>query len=61
MHKFPEMFPNRPLIATETTSALQTRGSYDMPSDVIRRWPPKWDEPLVDGNKDLYCLRIRQL
>jgi beta-galactosidase len=55
MHKFPEMFPNRPLIATETTSALQTRGSYDMPSDVIRRWPPKWDQPLVDGNKDLSC------
>ncbi|HJX91667.1 MAG TPA: beta-galactosidase GalB, partial [Pyrinomonadaceae bacterium] len=55
MHKFPEMFPNRPLIATETTSALQTRASYDMPSDVIRRWPPKWDQPLVDGNKDLSC------
>jgi len=55
MHKFPEMFPNRPLIATETTSALQTRGSYDMPSDVIRRWPPKWDQPLVDGNKDFSC------
>lgn len=55
MHKFPEMFPNRPLIATETTSALATRGSYDMPSDQIRRWPPKWDQPLVDGNKDFSC------
>ncbi len=55
MHKFPEMFPNRPLILTETTSALATRGSYDMPSDQIRRWPQKWDEPLRDGNKDFSC------
>ena len=55
MHKFPQMFPNRPLIYTETTSALATRGSYDMPSDQIRRWPRKWDEPLKDGNADFSC------
>src|ERR1051325_587965 len=30
---FPKMFPGKTLIGTETTSALQTRGSYDMPSD----------------------------
>ncbi|HEY6806463.1 MAG TPA: beta-galactosidase GalB [Pyrinomonadaceae bacterium] len=55
MHKFPQMFPNRPLIYTETTSALATRGSYDMPADQIRRWPQKWDEPLKDGNADFSC------
>jgi beta-galactosidase len=53
--QFPKMFPGRPLIATETTSALATRGSYDMPSDVIRRWPPRWDLPLKDGNPDYSC------
>jgi beta-galactosidase len=55
MHEFPKMFPNRPLILTETTSALATRGSYDMPSDVIRRWPHKWDELFKDGNADYSC------
>jgi beta-galactosidase len=55
MAEFPKMFPNRPIILTETTSALQTRGSYDMPSDVIKRWPRKWDEPLKDGNPDFTC------
>ena len=53
--KVPQWFPNRPIILTETTSALQTRGSYDMPSDVIKRWPHKWDEPLKDGNGDYSC------
>jgi beta-galactosidase len=52
---FPKMFSGRRLIGTETTSALQTRGSYDMPSDLIRRWPAKWDEPLKDGNADYSC------
>jgi beta-galactosidase len=55
MHKFPQMFPNRPLIYTETTSALATRASYDMPSDQVRRWPPKWDQPLKEGNADFSC------
>jgi len=52
---FPKMFPGRRLIGTETTSALQTRGSYDMPSDLIRRWPAKWDKPFKDGNPDYSC------
>ena len=47
-----KMFPGRPIIGTETTSALATRGSYDMPSDQIRRWPRKWDEVFKDGNPD---------
>jgi beta-galactosidase len=51
----PKMFPNRPILLTETTSALATRGSYDMPSDVIKRWPRKWDEPLKDANSDYTC------
>jgi len=37
--KFPGLFPGKKLIATETTSAIETRGHYDMPSDSIRRWP----------------------
>jgi beta-galactosidase len=53
--KFPQWYPNRPVILTETNSALATRGSYDMPSDVIKRWPQKWDEPLKDGNPDYSC------
>jgi len=53
--QFPKLFPGRKLIGTETTSALATRGSYDMPSDVIRRWPPRWDKELKEGNADLSC------
>lgn len=52
---FPEMFPGKSFIATETVSALQTRGSYDMPSDSIRIWPLAWDKPFYDGNTDLSC------
>lgn len=34
-----ELFPgNKPYLLAENTSALATRGSYDMPSDSIRRW-----------------------
>lgn len=53
--RFPEIFPGKKLIGTETTSALATRGSYDMPSDVIRRWPSRWDQPFKEGNADLTC------
>jgi len=48
-------FPGCRFIGTETTSALATRGSYDMPSDIIRRWPARWDQPFMDGNADLTC------
>jgi beta-galactosidase len=51
----PQNFPGKPFIATETESSLHTRGHYDMPSDSIRRWPPKWDLPLLDGNADHTC------
>ena len=53
--RFPEAFPGGRFIGTETTSALATRGSYDMPSDIIRRWPVRWDQPFMDGNADLTC------
>ncbi len=53
--RFPEAFPGGKYIGTETTSALATRGSYDLPSDVIRRWPARWDQPFRDGNPDLTC------
>ncbi|MEO6316036.1 MAG: beta-galactosidase GalB [Chitinophagaceae bacterium] len=52
---FPQKFPGQKFIATETVSALQTRGHYDMPSDSIRRWPLRWDIPVVNANADLTC------
>ena len=51
-HLFPERFPGQKFIGSETTSALETRGHYDMPSDSIRRWPTRWDKPFADGNPD---------
>jgi beta-galactosidase len=58
LKKIPElqkMFPGRPIIGAETTSALGTRGSYNLPSDKILRWPRKWDEVLKEGNPDFTC------
>jgi beta-galactosidase len=55
MGEFLKMFPDRPIIGTETVSSLATRGHYDMPSDEIRRWPQKWDEAFKGGNPDLTC------
>jgi beta-galactosidase len=52
---FHKTYPGKKLIITESTSALATRGSYDMPSDTIRRWPVRWDIPLTTGNKDNSC------
>lgn len=53
--EFHKTYPGRKLIATETTSALQTRGHYDMPSDSMRIWPTAWDKPLLTGNPDFSC------
>jgi len=52
---FPQKFPGQKLVASETESALATRGSYDMPSDSIRRWPVRWDIPFTTGNPDYTC------
>ncbi len=45
----------KPFIITESVSALQTRGHYDMPSDTIRRWPYRWDSVFTGGNPDTTC------
>lgn len=38
--ELPKRFPGQKFIASETASALATRGHYDMPSDTPRLWPP---------------------
>ncbi len=38
---FHKRYPGKKFIATETTSALETRGFYQMPSDSIMRWPTR--------------------
>ena len=49
--KFHDRYPGKKFIATETTSGLETRGYYEMPSDSIRIWPERWDKPFVrEGN-----------
>ncbi|HVS90693.1 MAG TPA: beta-galactosidase GalB [Mucilaginibacter sp.] len=53
--KFHDRYPGEKFIATETTSGLETRGHYDMPSDSVRVWPSRWDKPFTDGNKDYTC------
>lgn len=50
-----ERWGRKPFIVTESVSALQTRGHYDMPSDSMRVWPTRWDAPLATGNADLSC------
>jgi beta-galactosidase len=43
---FPKEHPGKSLIITESVSALETRGYYDLVnSDTIRRWPKRWDIP----------------
>ncbi|MBS1660457.1 MAG: DUF4982 domain-containing protein [Bacteroidetes bacterium] len=48
----PLKYPGQAFIASETTSALETRGHYDGPADSLRRWPPSAKEPVVGGNAD---------
>ncbi|HTE01410.1 MAG TPA: beta-galactosidase GalB [Mucilaginibacter sp.] len=48
--KFHDRYPGKKFIATETTSGLETRGFYQMPSDSIRIWPARWDRPFKEGN-----------
>ncbi|WP_295674718.1 beta-galactosidase GalB [uncultured Mucilaginibacter sp.] len=49
---FHDRYPGKKFIATETTSGLEMRGHYDMPSDSVRIWPSRWDKPFTDGNPD---------
>jgi beta-galactosidase len=48
---FPKNYPNVKFLATETTSALETRGFYDT-ADSIRRWPKDGKTKFMEGNKD---------
>ena len=50
--QLPNKFPGQKIIASETMSALATRGHYDMPSDSIRYWPPGPKKKFI-GNPDL--------
>jgi beta-galactosidase len=54
-HNFPgflNRYPGKIFIGAETTSALSTRGHYDMPSDSIRVWPPKGHKEMPNVNGD---------
>jgi beta-galactosidase len=46
---FRNQFPGKKFIATETVSAFESRGFYEMPSDSIRRWSEKPNTVLPDG------------
>ena len=49
--KFHERWPGKKMIVTESTSALETRGAYDLvPFDSVRRWPKRWDIPFTNPN-----------
>jgi beta-galactosidase len=48
---FPTRFKGQKILASESVSALETRGHYDFPSDVIKTWPPKHNTPF-EGNTD---------
>ncbi|MEO6456496.1 MAG: sugar-binding domain-containing protein [Ginsengibacter sp.] len=51
--KFHQRWPGKKLIVTESTSALETRGYYDLvPFDTIRRWPKRWDIPFANPSGD---------
>lgn len=55
---FPDLlkiYPGQKFIASETTSALASRGEYNMPSDSIRVWPIRWDSVFTQGNPDNTC------
>ncbi|OMQ10359.1 sugar-binding domain-containing protein [[Flexibacter] sp. ATCC 35103] len=47
---FPERFKGQKILASESVSALETRGHYDFP-DGIKAWPSKHGAPF-DGNAD---------
>ncbi|HEY1193676.1 sugar-binding domain-containing protein [Flavobacterium sp.] len=47
---FPTKFKGQKILASESVSALETRGHYDQ-SDIIQAWPVKHGAPF-DGNAD---------
>ncbi|MNK73952.1 Beta-galactosidase [compost metagenome] len=46
---WPKNYPGVKFLATETTSALETRGFYDT-ADTIRRWPRDGKTKFTEGN-----------
>ena len=44
----PGWFPDKPFIATESASALMTRGYYEQPSDSMMPRPIRWDIPYIN-------------
>jgi beta-galactosidase len=52
--ELPKRFPGQKFIASETASALETRGVYQFPSDSIRIWPPNFKvQDTFSANPDL--------
>jgi beta-galactosidase len=49
---FPNRFKGQKIIASESVSAIATRGQYDQPSDVMKVWPTAYNLPF-DGNLQL--------
>jgi beta-galactosidase len=49
----PSRFRGQKFIATETASALATRGVYNLPSDSMKAWPADSKQPFTSGNPDL--------
>jgi len=49
---FLKRYPDKIFIGAETTSALATRGHYDMPSDSIRVWPARGKKEIENVNGD---------
>lgn len=54
--KLPKEFKNYPLLASETTSALQTRGVYDALHDTIQLWPASSKDKYVTNGNDDYTV-----
>ncbi len=50
--KFPAIYPDENIIASENVSAYATRGVYNMPSDSIQHWPEAYNVSLKNPNPD---------
>ncbi len=50
--EFLKRYPGQKFIASETNSAIATRGHYDLPADSLRIWPAKGQKVFDNGNPD---------
>lgn len=50
---FQKNYPGEKFIATETTSALESRGHYDNLSDTTLKWPHNSKSKFTNGNADM--------